>query len=43
MLLQPANEDDDDLELPCAECASLSILLIAGFGLLWFFGWLLTL
>ena len=43
MLLQPANEDDDELELAGAEGASLSILLIAGFGLLWFFGWLLTL
>ena len=43
MLAPPANEDDDDLELARVECASLSILLVAGFGLLWFFGWLLTL
>ena len=43
MLAQPANEDDEHLELARAECASLSILLAASFGLLWFFGWLLTL
>jgi hypothetical protein len=43
MLLQPANEDDGEVELAGGECASLSVLLLAGFGLLWFFGWLLTL
>jgi hypothetical protein len=43
MLVQPANEDDDDLELARGECASLSILLVVGAGLLWFLGWLLTL
>ena len=43
MLLQPANEDDDDLELPRGERASLSVLLVVGLGLLWFLGWLLAL
>ena len=43
MLAQPAHEEDDNLEPARVECASLSILLVAGLGLLWFFGWLLTL
>ena len=43
MLLQPANEDDDKLELARGECASLSILLVVGLGLLGFLGWLLAL
>jgi hypothetical protein len=30
-------------ELARGECASLSILLSTGVGLLWFLGWLLTL
>jgi hypothetical protein len=43
MLVRPAKEDDDELELARGECASLAILLVAGLGLLWFLGWLLTL
>jgi hypothetical protein len=35
--------DDEYAELARGECASLSILLTTGVGLLWFLGWLLTL
>jgi hypothetical protein len=35
--------DDECAEFANGECASLSILLSAGVGLLWFLGWLLTL
>jgi len=40
----PNNQlDDDDQERGRIEAVSLSTLLFAGVGLLWFFGWLLTL
>jgi hypothetical protein len=36
-------DEDDDPDLVRAERATLWIWLSAGVGLLWFFGWLLTL
>jgi hypothetical protein len=43
MLIRPANDDDERPQLVRRDCASLSILLSLGLGLLWFLGWLLTL
>jgi len=43
MLTRPANDEDERPELVRGDCASLSILLSLGLGLLWFLGWLLTL
>ena len=39
----PGRAEDDCAELARGECASLSLLLSTGVGLLWFLGWLLTL